>query len=57
MTREEFIKQYPTPEYVKAAREVMHHMGLTNETMLAWENACYRARYEADRAYEKEYPA
>lgn len=33
------------------------HQQFNTQTMMAWDNACARARYEADRAYEKEYPA
>ena len=56
MTREEFREQYPTPEYMRLAWDAMHeHFGA--ESMQTWEQACARARAEADAAYDAEYGA
>lgn len=54
MTRTEFIKQYPTPQYVIDTWDEMHR-GLTSETMAVWERACAKARAEADAAYDQQY--
>ena len=53
MTREEFISKYPTPEYVIDAWADMHQ-NMNDSTMRAWEDACRRARAEADAAYDKQ---
>ena len=55
MTRQEFVDQYPTPQYVLAAWSAMHqdHDGTERAlAMAAWESACRRARAEADAAYD-----
>lgn len=52
MTKEEFISNYPTPDYVVTTWKALH-VNFCSETMLAWEDACARAMREATEAYER----
>ena len=53
MTRQEFIEAYPTPDYVTIAWRALHsEPGVCNANVSAWEDACRRARAEADAAFD-----
>lgn len=56
-TREEFKKQYPTPQYVLDAWNDFHQKGMNNETMGALDVAWARCAHECEIAYREQHDA